>query len=510
MDISVVNLVRESKFPNKICLIIPPSEFLMDERVFMSLGVLKVAAVLEQAGLNVSVLDPSGIKNYLDVIHDFARIRTDVVHFGITATTPQLPRAAEIARAIRSVRKDAITILGGPHITLVNAALKKERKLGHSLRAAPAMTQLENTFDILVAGDGEEAVFRALLPDAPKLIDADDVASPLFLTNERLTELPRPARHLVDVPSYRYTIDGIRAISLIAQLGCPFECGFCGGRASPMLRRVRTRTSQSIVDEMVHIYEKYGLCGFMFYDDELNVNPNIVELMDLIASTQKRLGAEWRLRGFIKSQLFKPEQARAMYAAGFREILVGFESGSPEILIAINKKATREQNTTCLRIAHDHKLKVKALMSIGHPGESRATIAQTREWLLAEKPDNFDISLITTFPGTPYYDQAIPLEGKTGQWVYTHKQTGTKLFQKPVDFMATASYYKGDPKGGYRSDVYTLTLTPEELVHARNELEADVRELLGIPYDKSAPAMLYDHSMGQRGEFPSSILRTSP
>jgi anaerobic magnesium-protoporphyrin IX monomethyl ester cyclase len=46
-----------------VCLIIPPSAFLLDERVFVSLGILKVAAVLEQAGHDVEVLDCSGIVN---------------------------------------------------------------------------------------------------------------------------------------------------------------------------------------------------------------------------------------------------------------------------------------------------------------------------------------------------------------------------------------------------------------------------------------------------------------
>ena len=39
-----------SKAPSKagpICLVILPSPFLLDERVFMSLGILKVAAILE-------------------------------------------------------------------------------------------------------------------------------------------------------------------------------------------------------------------------------------------------------------------------------------------------------------------------------------------------------------------------------------------------------------------------------------------------------------------------------
>src|SRR3954447_1116755 len=38
-------------------LIIPPSPFLLDERVFVSLGMLTVAASLERAGYRVAVLD---------------------------------------------------------------------------------------------------------------------------------------------------------------------------------------------------------------------------------------------------------------------------------------------------------------------------------------------------------------------------------------------------------------------------------------------------------------------
>ena len=53
-----------------VCLVIPPSVFLLDKRVFVSLGVLRVAAVLERAGHAVEVLDLSGIENYLDAVED--------------------------------------------------------------------------------------------------------------------------------------------------------------------------------------------------------------------------------------------------------------------------------------------------------------------------------------------------------------------------------------------------------------------------------------------------------
>jgi len=233
----------------RICLIIPPSVFLLDERVFTHLGILRVAAVLEQAGHEVEMLDLSGVENYETVVRVHASASTTKL-FGLTSTTPQMPAASRVAKVLREARPDARIILGGPHITLVHAAVKKERKRGKEGRAGAAFRTLSGLFDIMVAGDGEAAVLLALQESAPSLIDADDPASPLFLNNKRLNALPFPARHLVDMDSYHYSIEGVPAQSLIAQLGCPFECGFCGGRQSPMLRRVRMRSSESVVAEM--------------------------------------------------------------------------------------------------------------------------------------------------------------------------------------------------------------------------------------------------------------------
>src|SRR5207245_10450352 len=103
--------------------------------------------------------------------------------------------------------------------------------------------------------------------------------------------------------------------------------------------------SENIVQEIVQLYKTYGVTGFMLYDDELNVNPKIVELMNLIAKAQKDLGVEFRLRGFIKAELFTDQQAEAMYQAGFRWILIGFEWGHGRILTNIHQKAAQATNT---------------------------------------------------------------------------------------------------------------------------------------------------------------------
>jgi anaerobic magnesium-protoporphyrin IX monomethyl ester cyclase len=475
----------------KICLVIPPSVFLLDERVFMTLGILRVAAVLEQAGHDVRVLDLSGVSNYVEAARDYAR-GSDVMVYGFTATTPQLPATIAIADEILWAQPKAHLILGGPHVTLVNAAHKR----GVS-RASRALGQLLPHFRTFVCGDGEKAIFKALNNDgmSPEdlIVDADEIKSDLFLTNQALTELPLPARHLVDVESYHYTIDGAKATSIIAQLGCPFGCGFCGGRMSPMLRKIRMRSVESIIQELVYLYKTYGFTGFMFYDDELNVNPGVVGLMNAIAMLGEDLKVGFKLRGFVKAELFTDEQAAAMHRAGFRWILCGFESGSPRILKNIQKRATREDNTRCVEIARRHGLKVKALMSIGHPGESAKTVRETKNWLLEVKPDDFDATIITTYPGTPYYDHAV--ETSPGVWRYVINDDA--LYGLEVDYTKTADYYKGNPDDGYKSYVYTEHLNGENLVRLRNELEADVRVALNIPFNPALPAQRYEASMGQ-------------
>src|SRR2546428_1311101 len=89
----------------RICLITPPSIFLLDERVFMTLGILKIAAVLEQAGIEVEMLDLSGVENYEEVVRDHVRT-SGVTCYGLTATTPQM-RSEEHTSELQS-RSDIV------------------------------------------------------------------------------------------------------------------------------------------------------------------------------------------------------------------------------------------------------------------------------------------------------------------------------------------------------------------------------------------------------------------
>lgn len=513
--------------PVPVTIVNVPSTFLADDRNIPSIGELKVAAKLEQANFPVDVLDFAGIANYSEALGTYMDQNPNRQYFGLTATTPQMPAAVKIAHQIKATRPEARVILGGPHATLIHTAYsleiaeEKNKRLdsGHNIlsneqikvngRGSRAYQQSIDLFDVVVVGDGEKAVFEALKPNPPQMIDAGSRISPYFIQRGELDEQPYPARHLIDMDSYKFYVDGLPAHSVITQLGCPFKCEFCGGRDSDALRLARFRSTDNVIGEIEHVVTEYGRKGIMFYDDELNINKNkLDELLEGLITLQTRLNVSLRLRGFVKAELFNDlELAKKMYQAGFRVILSGVESGSDEILKTMRKNTTRQINSDWVRICHEAGLKAKALMSVGHPGERPETLHDTLEWVWTnlQPGDDVDFTIITEYPGAPYFDKSTPHPKKEGVWVY-EAANGEKLYSQDVNFAEKADYYKGIP-GDYTSNVWTPYLSKKALVQHRDYMESIARSHLKLAPIQAVQPARYHHEPGQ--PLPDHIFRRS-
>ena len=265
----------------------------------------------------------------------------------------------------------------------------------------------------------------------------------------------------------------------------------------------------SILGEVEALHRDHGYTGFMFYDDELNVSQTFVDLMNGLSDLQSRLGTEFRLRGFVKSELFTAEQAQAMHRAGFRWLLCGFEAANERILVNINKRAKLADNDRCVELAKRHGLKIKALMSIATrvnpkpPSRTPASGSSATPSTISTARSSPPILArrITTWRCHIHSYQA-------NVWTYTHPKTGDRLHSHEVDYATCADYYKGDPNGGYRSFVFTDHLHAEDIVRLRDAVECNVRARLRIPFNHGAAALRYEHSMGQG--LPDFIHRTRP
>ena len=129
-------------------------------------------------------------------------------------------------------------------------------------------------------------------------------------------------------------------------------------------------------------------------------------------------------------------------------------------------------NTKCFDIAKRNGLKVKALMSIGHPGESLETIRESLDWLKIVKPDEIDISIISIYPGSEYFNKSV-LEN--GRLKYLSNKTNDVLYIKNIDFLEESNFYKSK-SDEYISYVSTETLSYDDIDTQRALIDNEINK----------------------------------
>jgi radical SAM superfamily enzyme YgiQ (UPF0313 family) len=98
------------------------------------------------------------------------------------------------------------------------------------------------------------------------------------------------------------------------------------------------------------------------------------------------------------------ETLKAMKAAGCRLLIVGFESGDPEILKNIKKGATVEQAVAFMKNCKQLGINVHGDFIIGLPGENRETIERTIRFAEQLDCETIQVSIAHSYPGTEFDD----------------------------------------------------------------------------------------------------------
>ena len=90
---------------------------------------------------------------------------------------------------------------------------------------------------------------------------------------------------------------------------------------------------------------------------------------------------------------------KLLYDSGCREICFGIESGSQTILDKVNKRMTVAENKQAIKEAKRAGLIVKAFLMIGNPGETKATIEETKQFIMDTDPDQYTLFNFVPLPG---------------------------------------------------------------------------------------------------------------
>jgi radical SAM superfamily enzyme YgiQ (UPF0313 family) len=338
----------------KVALIQPDSPYLTYPFASVSLGLLYISAYLKQKGIEVMYFDLTGGRK-------LPKFKADIVAF-----TCQITQFLEVKKMRDELAKElpyARFVIGGPFPT-------------HS-------PELCIDFYV-IQGEGEEAMLQYILgKDTPY-----GYVDPNFM----------PDWNAVDLKLYGYGLEGKRCINIMTKRGnCPYKCTFCAKQETGT-SKLRLRTAENVLAEVDFLRTK-GFEAIAIYDDDVLLD----KARDrIIFEGLKKRGMPYRC--MTRTNLATKEDLKILKDTGCAELAIGVESADPHIHnVVCNKGTTIEQDTEFVRECKQIGLRVKTYLIIGLPGESPRTVDKTRQWLEKNRPDNFDVSIFTPYPGSHIY-----------------------------------------------------------------------------------------------------------
>ncbi|MEO6325010.1 MAG: radical SAM protein [Thermoanaerobaculia bacterium] len=288
--------------------------------------------------------------------------------------------------------------------------------------------ETERTFPELIAAwtshpaGADDSLLRARLHEIRGLIlpppGGDDTFPPTHTPPrafvEDLDALPLPAWELVDVERYRRawtSAHGRLSWNMVTTRGCPYHCNWC---AKPLYGvRYAQRAPASVAEELRLLKESVAPEHIWFADDIFGLTPRWIESYG--EEVVKR-GAMIPFTMQSRADLMKPSAVAALAAAGAEEVWMGVESGSQQILDAMEKGIRIEQVREATRLLREHGIRASWFIQLGYPGEEFGEILETRDLIRAERPDDIGVSVSYPLPGTKFYERVKEQLGAQTNW----------------------------------------------------------------------------------------------
>ena len=373
----------------KLALITPEhyeiARFGTERKEVAPFGFMYLAAVAESAGAEVELYQASN-ENYS---FDFSNY--DIVGFSIPSSV-----VYSLVRKVKEnsrISEDSLLLAGGIHATLY-----------------PEQVLNELGVDVVCVGEAEETL-KEILEKYPlrSFSGIKGVAykeNNEFITSESrepisdLDTIPFPARHLMPtediVMNNRLSDTNLKTTFVLCSRGCPSACNFCGKQE----KKVRYRSGENIKNELELLKKQYGIEGFCIPDE--NFMSSRAKVKEICKSV-KPLGLKWSSLSRIDA--LDAKTLEILSDSGCIELKFGMESGSQEMLDAMNKKITVEQIKKTVALTHNAGIKAKGFIIHGFPGENMKTTTETIN-LLKDLKDNLRRPTVFRFaplPGSPAF-----------------------------------------------------------------------------------------------------------
>lgn len=357
---------------------------------------LSVATVLRQDGHDVTFIDAMGEQLPVEMVK--RRIQGQGYQLAISGTsTMTMNEDAAFLSALKQGEPGLTTIVFGSHTTFMPDHALTKPGVDIIVRREPEFV-VRDVVRGMEAGNGE---WKKVL-GIGYMQDGKAVVNEHYPFIDKLDVLP-----FLDVSFFPSHIDYFNPIikrmpyiTTITSRGCPSKCTFC---TAPFFYgpRFRVRSGPSVVDE-VRSYVEAGFREVYFRDEIFTVNKKRTqEICEGII--ELGLDVTWICNAKV-GLIDKPTMA-LMKKAGCHLIKFGVESGVQEVLDRVIKGFKIEQTVETFKWAHEVGIDTHAHTMLGMPGDTRATVARTIEFIKEIDPTTATFGVCTPYPGTPLFDE---------------------------------------------------------------------------------------------------------
>jgi anaerobic magnesium-protoporphyrin IX monomethyl ester cyclase len=372
-------------------------------------GLACVATALDRAGQEFDILDVD-LNRYDDAEVDakLAERRYDVVGLGTISSSYRVTKA--LCQQVKRAMPDTVLVVGNTVATSIPELLmdrvpevdigvlgEGDRTIVELCEAIAEGRELDGV-NGLVFRRGGSVVFTAERTAYPCMEDVPFPDLTLFEFDRYLeisaTLVPEPT------PLPR---EQMRAVPINTARGCPFDCTFC----THAFKRYKYRyyAFDSVVEEFGRYQDRYGANYLAFYDElTLATKKRVHELCDSIEASGREFWWSINPRG----NLFKREDLGLLKRCrDLGAIVIGgaLESGSPEILAAMNKKLDPADFIEQMLAAREAGINRLTSLVFGYPQETPETIRLTVD--ICRRCEVYpSVGFILPLPGTPIYRQA--------------------------------------------------------------------------------------------------------
>lgn len=321
------------------------------------------------------------------------RISADYDFVVLFTSTPGFNSDIRLAEMMKALKPSLKIAFVGPHVTTLRE---------QSLRASESIDFVtDKEFDYTVT---EFASGKPL----------DQIKGVSFLRDDKLVYTgPRLQIENLDAlpwvtPIYKRDLDITRYnvpfllnpyISFYTTRGCPALCTFCLWPQTFDGHPWRQRSVDDVAAEVKHALGLFPNIEEIFFDDDTYTirKSRVLELCEKF----KPLKFTWSCTSRVHVDL---ETLKAMRAAGCRLLIVGFESGDPQILKNIKKGATVEQAREFMKNCKKAGIVVHGDFIIGLPGETPETIEKSVKFAQEIDCETIQVSIAHAYPGTELYN----------------------------------------------------------------------------------------------------------